>query len=89
MNSIKPNDLNELKKLTKPSDIIKLIFDCVGLLKMEQLNKVELTEITLGIGKEKKTFIPAGFLQDDADGYAQRRAFLAEHRPTSPSTRRT
>jgi len=25
--SIKPNDLNELKKLGKPGDIIKLIFD--------------------------------------------------------------
>ena len=56
VNSIKPNDLNELKKLGKPSDIIKLIFDCVGLLKMEPLNKVEPAEITLGIGKDKKTF---------------------------------
>ena len=32
--SIKGNDLNELKKLPKPSDIIKLIFDCVGILKV-------------------------------------------------------
>ena len=39
VNSIKPNDLNELKKLQKPSDIIKLIFDVVGILKMEKLNK--------------------------------------------------
>ncbi|KAH8068253.1 dynein light chain binding protein [Aureococcus anophagefferens] len=56
VNSIKPNDLNELKKLQKPSDIIKLIFDVVGILKMEKLNKVELCEVTMGIGKEKRTF---------------------------------
>jgi len=55
--SIKPNDLNELKKLGKPSDIIKLIFDCVILLKMEKLSKTEPMEITLGVGKEKKTFM--------------------------------
>ena len=46
--SIKPNDLNELKKLGKPSDIIKLIFDCVSLLKMNPLQKVEPVEVTLG-----------------------------------------
>jgi dynein heavy chain len=55
--SIKNNDLNELKKLGKPSDIIKLIFDCVSLLKMGPLVKIEPAEITLGIGKDKKTFI--------------------------------
>lgn len=54
--SIKPNDLNELKKLGKPSDIIKLIFDCVSVLKMAPLSKVETMEITLGVGKDKKTF---------------------------------
>lgn len=48
MGSIKPNDLNELKKLGKPSDIIKLIFDCVSLLKMAPLQKVEPMEVTLG-----------------------------------------
>jgi dynein heavy chain len=53
--SIKPNDLNELKKLGKPSDIIKLIFDCVSLLKMGQLVRVEQSEVTLGVGKDKKT----------------------------------
>jgi dynein heavy chain len=57
VNSIKPNDLNELKKLGKPSDIIKLIFDCVSLLKMAPLVKVEPAEVTLGVGKEKKTFM--------------------------------
>ena len=40
----------------QPSDIIKLIFDCVGLLKMESVVPVEMAEVTLGIGKEKKTF---------------------------------
>ncbi|CAM9274876.1 unnamed protein product [Chrysoparadoxa australica] len=59
--SIKANDLNELKKLQKPSDIIKLIFDCVGLLKMERLQATQPSEITIGIGKEKKT-IP--FIKD-------------------------
>ncbi|KAJ1421934.1 putative axonemal dynein gamma heavy chain, partial [Ochromonadaceae sp. CCMP2298] len=57
VNSIKPNDLNELKKLGKPSDIIKLIFDCVSLLKMGQLIRVEAVEITVGVGKDKKTFM--------------------------------
>ena len=82
MGSIKPNDLNELKKLGKPSDIIKLIFDCVSLLKMAPLVKTETAEvepkyiilllpitgrennraqITLGVGKDKKTFM---FLKD-------------------------
>lgn len=61
VNSIKPNDLNELKKLGKPSDIIKLIFDCVSLLKMAPLVKVEVMEVTLGIGKDKKTF---NFIKD-------------------------
>ncbi|CAM9240120.1 unnamed protein product [Discosporangium mesarthrocarpum] len=59
--SIKANDLNELKKLQKPSDVIKLIFDCVGLLVMEKLQPVTIDEITIGIGKEKKTF---PFLKD-------------------------
>jgi dynein heavy chain len=59
--SIKNNDLNELKKLGKPSDIIKLIFDCVCLLKMGPLVKTEPAEVTLGIGKDKKTFI---FIKD-------------------------
>ena len=58
---IKPNDLNEVKKLGKPSDIIKLVFDLVGLLKMEKMVKTETAEITMGIGKEKRTF---GFIKD-------------------------
>lgn len=60
------NDLNELKKLQKPSDIIKLIFDCVGLLKMEKVQPVQVDEITIGIGKEKQT-LP--FLKVTGIGY--------------------
>eukprot|EP01038_Epipyxis_sp_PR26KG_P006437 gene6437-8857_t len=56
VSSIKPNDLNEIKKLGKPPDIIKLIFDCVSLLKSCPMMKVEPSEVTLGVGKEKKTF---------------------------------
>ena len=54
--SIKPNDLNELKKLAKPGDIIKLIFDCVAILRMCPMIRVERSTVTLGIAKEKKTF---------------------------------
>jgi len=54
--SIKPNDLNELKKLAKPTDIIKLVFDCVMILRMQGMAKIEKSSITMGIGKEKKTF---------------------------------
>jgi dynein heavy chain len=73
VNSIKPADLNELKKLPKPSDIIKLVFDCVSILRMQPMNKVEKAPVTLGVGKEKKTFmfvansyviIKAGMLSD-------------------------
>ena len=62
VNSIKPNDLNELKKLSKPSDIIKYIFDCVAILRMGPLVKAsEPQEVTLGVGKDKKTFM---FIKD-------------------------
>ena len=33
-----------IKKLGKPSDIIKLVFDLVGLLKMEKMVKTETAE---------------------------------------------
>ena len=61
VSSIKPNDLNELKKLGKPSDVIKLIFDCVSLLKMGPLVKIDQTDVTLGVGANKKTFL---FMKD-------------------------
>ncbi|OQS05067.1 dynein heavy chain, outer arm [Thraustotheca clavata] len=47
VSSIKPNDLNELKKLAKPGDIIKLIFDGVALLQMYPLVRVEKAQVTL------------------------------------------
>ncbi|KAF1322413.1 Dynein heavy chain, outer arm, partial [Globisporangium splendens] len=56
VSSIKPNDLNELKKLAKSGDIIKLIFDCVAILQMMPLLKVEESPVTLGVGKDKKMF---------------------------------
>ena len=55
VNSIKPNDLNELKKLPKPGDIIKLVFDGVMLLRMFRMDKVHGSNVTLGFGREKKT----------------------------------
>jgi dynein heavy chain, axonemal len=61
VNSIKPADLNELKKLPKPSDIIKLVFDCVSILRMQPMSKVEKAPVTMGVGKDKKTFM---FLQN-------------------------
>lgn len=61
VNSIKPADLNEMKKLPKPSDIIKYVFDCVMILQMEPLVRVEPTIINLGVGKEKKNY---DFLKD-------------------------
>ena len=65
--SIKPSDLSELKKLAKPSDIIRLIFDCVALLRMDKLVRVEPMEVTMGVGKEKRTFM---FIKDSYK-YAQ------------------
>jgi dynein heavy chain, axonemal len=61
VNSIKPADLNELKKLPKPSDIIKLVFDCVSILRMQPMAKVEKAPVTMGVGKDKETFM---FLQN-------------------------
>ncbi|KAG9402276.1 hypothetical protein AC1031_006904 [Aphanomyces cochlioides] len=55
VSSIKPNDLNELKKLAKPGDIIKLIFDCVAILQMYPVAKVEKSQIT--INKKSMDFL--------------------------------
>jgi dynein heavy chain len=48
-------EMNDLRKVSKPTDIVKLVFDCVGIILNEPLAKPELTEITLGIGREKRT----------------------------------
>ena len=67
------NDLNEVKKLGKPSDIIKLVFDLVGLLKMEKMVKTEPAEVTMGIGKEKADLrLHQGQLQEHAGRHARR-----------------
>ena len=54
IDSITAPDLTELKGLGKPSDIIKLVFDCVLLLKMEPIRSVSKQEVILGIGKQKR-----------------------------------
>ena len=61
VSSIKPNDLSEMKKLGKPADIIKLIFDCVSILKSYPMNKVEQGDITFSIDNERR-ILP--FLKD-------------------------
>lgn len=61
VNSIKPGDLNELKKLPKPGDIIKLTFDGVMILRMFKLKPVTLGKVNIGIGKDKKEI---RFVQD-------------------------
>ena len=61
LGNVKAADLKELSQLTKPSDIVKLVFDAIGLLRQEPMAPVELTEITLGIGQDKKTY---GFIAD-------------------------
>ena len=76
VNSIKPNDLNELKKLGNPSPIIKLIFDVVAILKKAPIIKAaEPVEISLGVGKDKKT-IP--FIKDSYP--MQQKGMLADTR---------
>jgi len=45
--SIKPAHINEVKKLPKPSDIIRLVFDGVLILFMEPMDPVGLAELTV------------------------------------------
>jgi dynein heavy chain len=76
VNSIKPNDLNELKKLGNPSPIIKLIFDVVAILKKSPIIKAaEPVEISLGVGKDKKTIM---FIKDSYP--MQQKGMLADTR---------
>eukprot|EP01029_Cantina_marsupialis_P009141 TRINITY_DN2137_c0_g3_i1.p1 TRINITY_DN2137_c0_g3~~TRINITY_DN2137_c0_g3_i1.p1 ORF type:complete len:3476 (-),score=1129.85 TRINITY_DN2137_c0_g3_i1:3796-14223(-) len=60
IDSIRPGDVNEIKKLPKPSDIIRLTFDCVAVLLGEPLGRVRTVACTLGL-REKRTF---DFIQD-------------------------
>jgi dynein heavy chain len=53
INSIKPAYIGEIKKLANPSDIIKLVFDCVLILFNAPLAKIKPCKITMA-----KTEIP-------------------------------
>tara|TARA_B100000795_G_C22806619_1_gene445355 strand:- start:150 stop:14669 length:14520 start_codon:yes stop_codon:yes gene_type:complete len=55
IDSIKSADISEIKKLAKPSDIIRLVFDCVILLFHNPLSPVEPQ--TLSIKKQEISFI--------------------------------
>jgi dynein heavy chain len=60
IDSIKAAHINEIKKLPKPSDIIKLVFDGVLLLFKSPLNKV--VEETLLVAKKDVPFIATSFV---------------------------
>ena len=53
IDSIKPAHIGEIKKLANPSDIIKLVFDCVLILFQFPLASVKATKVTMA-----KTEIP-------------------------------
>ena len=55
IDSIKQSDIGEVKVLKKPSDIIRLIFDCVLLLFYQPLNPV--VPLTLIIKKQEVSFL--------------------------------
>jgi dynein heavy chain len=55
IDSIKSSDISEVKVLKKPSDIIRLVFDCVLLLFHNPMVKVEMA--TLSVKKEEIQFV--------------------------------
>jgi len=57
--SIKPAHINEVKKLAKPSDIIKLVFDGVLILFKMKLNPVKTADLT--VKKQTITFIEPSY----------------------------
>ena len=59
IDSIKPGDITEVKQLKKPSDIIRLTFDCVLLLFHHPLNPV--VPLTLIIKKQEVNFLTASW----------------------------
>ena len=61
--SIKPAHINEVKKLPKPSDIIRLVFDGVLILFMGQMDPVTVT--TVNVNKKQYEFISPSY------GFAQ------------------
>jgi len=60
IDSIKPAHINEIKKLPKPSDIIKLVFDGVLILFKRAMNPVKPEELT--IAKQQVPFIESSFI---------------------------
>jgi hypothetical protein len=55
LDSINAQDIVELKGLSKPSDIIKLVFDVVLILMKQPVNKVTLGTLILGVGRTKQS----------------------------------
>lgn len=61
INSIKPAHIGEIKKLANPSDIIKLVFDCVLILFQMRLSKVQQCKINMA--KTEIAWIEPSFKQ--------------------------
>ncbi|CCI47848.1 unnamed protein product [Albugo candida] len=59
IDSIKPAHIGEIKKLAKPADIIRLVFDGVLILFKNQLNPVKATK--LNVAKQEVDFIETSF----------------------------
>ena len=59
INSIKASDIQEIKKLPKPSDIIKMVFDGVCILFHEPLNDVKMTDLL--VAKKDIKFVGPSF----------------------------
>ncbi|KAJ0399007.1 hypothetical protein P43SY_008327 [Pythium insidiosum] len=59
IDSIKPADIGEIKKLAKPADIIRLVFDGVLILFKNQLCPVKATK--LSVNKQEVDFIETSF----------------------------
>jgi dynein heavy chain len=87
VNSIGSDDVRELKTLQKPNDIIKLVFDCIALLRMEKMLAISTTEVTVGIGRDRRTLpfiqdsfklIQAGMLSNDR--FLRELSHFNEHR---------
>ncbi len=55
LDSINAQDIVELKGLSKPSDIIKLVFDVVLILMKQPINRVTLGTLVLGVGRSKQS----------------------------------
>jgi dynein heavy chain len=61
INSIKPAHIGEIKKLANPSDIIKLVFDCVLILFQAPLAQIQ--PCTIDIAKKELSWFEPSFKQ--------------------------